>query len=529
MSIISEEVTMFKRLFIFLLVAFFSASLVAQPQENELSLSLEDCVVKAMQNNLGVAIEVLSPELAGIAISRANEKFMPSLSLNYDRNDTSSASYSFLDAAGTVSQLQSAYSAQVIQQIPTGGNFSVMLDGYGVESNRNFQTINPRYGSTLRFNFTQPLLKDFGLKISRKEIIVAKNNYERSEKDLQKALQDTVYSVEDAYWNLIYAIENLKVKQQSLSLAQDLLEKNRRAVEVGTMAPIDILTAQAQVASREADILQADAQVKNQEDMLKTIINLGAENQEADLMKIVPTDKPFEEKKEVSLDQALSIAMQSRPDLQASRVTLKNNEIELSYTKNQLLPDLSLNASYWSPGVSGDQIIYQGGNPLTGPAIDTIPGGYSDSLKDAFGFKFQNWSIGLTLNVPLNSFLSRAAFAQARVNLEQSQLRLRQLEQQVFTDLKIAVRDVETNYKRIQALKLARELAERQLEAEEEKLKVGLSTNYFVLQYQTELSNQRSLELRAIIDYNLSLAGLSRELGVSLQEKNIKMSDMKGR
>ena len=520
---------MIKRLCAVLLLPFLSITLIAQSQENELSLSLEECIVKAMENNLGVAIEVLSPELADIAINQANEKFMPILSFNYDRRDTNSASYSFLDAAGTVSQLQSTFSAQIIQQIPTGGNFSVVLDGYGVESNRNFQTINPRYGSTLRFNFTQPLLKDFGLNISRKEIIVARNNFERSEKDLQKALQDTVYSVEDAYWNLIYAIENLKVKQQSLSLARDLLEKNRRAVEVGTMAPIDILTAQAQVASREADILQAEAQVKNQEDLLKTIINLGAEKQEADLLKIIPTDKPFDEIKEVSLDQALSIAMQSRPDLQASRMTLKNNEIELGYTKNQLLPDLSLTASYWSPGVSGDHIIYQGGNPLTGPEIGTIPGGYSDSFKDAFGFKFQNWAIGLTLNVPLNNFLSRAAFAQAQVSLEQSQLRLKQLEQQVFTDLKIAVRDVETNFKRIQALKLARELAEKQLEAEEEKLKVGLSTNYFVLQYQTELSNQRSLELRVIIDYNLSLARLSRELGVSLQEKDIRISDMKGR
>lgn len=520
---------MFKRLVTVLLVPFLSLSLAAQSQDKALSLSLEECVVKAMENNLGVAIEVLNPELADIGISGAKEKFMPSFSFNYDRRDTSSASYSFLDAAGTVEQLQSTFSAQINQQIPTGGNFSVVLDGYSVDSNRNFQTINPRYGSTLRFNFTQPLLKDFGLNISRKEIIVARNNFERSEKDLQKALQDTVYTVEDAYWNLIYAIENLKVKQQSLSLAQDLLEKNRQAVEVGTMAPIDILTAQAQVASREADILQADAQVKNQEDMLKTILNLAAENQEAVLMKIVPTDKPFEGKKDVSLEQALSIAMQSRPDLQASRVTLKNDEIELGYTKNQMLPDLSLTASYWSPGVSGDQIIYQGGSPLTGPQIGTIPGGFSDSMKDALGFKFQNWQIGLTLNVPLNNFFSRAAFAQAQVNLEQSQLRLKQLEQQVFTDLKIAVRDVETNFKRIQALKVARELAQRQLEAEEEKLKVGLSTNYFVLQYQTELSNQRSLELRAIIDYNLSLARLSRELGVSLQEKNIKISDMKGR
>ncbi len=518
---------MFKRAIgAFIFMTFILATGVQAQDEKTLSLSLEECILKAMEKNLGVAIEVLNPELADISVSMANEKFMPSLSLTYSKRDTNTASYSFLDAADQVSTLYNNYSASISQLIPTGGSFSVVLDGYKNDTNRRFQTINPRYGSTLTFNFTQPLLKNFGFKMSRKEIIVAQNNSDISEENFKKALQDTIYSVEEAYWNLVYSIEFLKVRKQSLNLAQDLLEKNKRAVEVGTMAPIEILSAQEQVATREADILEAEAMVKNNEDLLKTIINLTSENKQADLVEIIPTDTPTYEKKEVKLDEILFLAMENRPDLNATRIDLNNKEINLSYSKNQLLPDLSLQASYWSPGITGDQILYENNDALRGKVIGTVPGSPTDALKDAINFRYKNWSIGLTLSFPLNSVFSRAAYAQAKVNMEQSMLRLKNQEQQLFLEIKNAVRAVQTNYKRVQSYKVARELAEKKLEAEEEKLRVGLSTNYFVLQYQRDLANAQTQELKAIIDYNLSLARLDKATGISLKNKNIKISEI---
>ncbi|GAG35696.1 unnamed protein product, partial [marine sediment metagenome] len=242
--------------------------------------------------------------------------------------------------------------------------------------------------------------------------------------------------------------------------------------------------------------------------------------------KIIPKDKPEYEKKEMNLDEALLIAMNNRPDLQASRVDLKNKEINLSYTRNQLLPDLSLNASYWSPGVSGDQIMYKDGNVLSGIVVETIPGRASDALKDALGLKYNNWTVGLILDIPLNSFLSRAAHAQARVNLQQTMLQIKNQEQQIFLEIKQTVRAVQINFKRVQAYKIARELNERKLEAEEERLKVGLSTNYWVLQYQRDLALSQTTELRALIDYNLSLASLNNALGISLKEKNISTTEI---
>ncbi len=505
-----------------ILILFLATASFPQEPEKTLPLSLDQCIQKALKNNLNVAIEVLNPELADISVSRAQEKFLPSLDFNYNKRDTNSASYSFLDAEEQISTLTNNYSAGISQFIPTGGSFSISLDGSTSDTNRRLQTVNPRYGTTLNFSFSQPLLRNFGFKFNRREIITARNNLDISENQLRRTLQQTVYDVQDAYWNLVYSIESLKVRQQSLKLAQDLLEKNKRSVEVGTLAPIEILSAQSAVATREADILQAEALVKDNEDRLRTILNLAAEEID-EATRIIPVDKPDYEKHEITLEQALRTALDNRPDLQGTRIDLKNKELNLSYAKNQLLPGLNLTASYWSPGISGTEIRYDPLNPWGDPIEETSHPA-SDALRDTLNFKYKNWSAGITLSIPLNTLVSRADYAQAKVNLEQSMLRLKNQEQQIFLEVKSSLRALETDYKRIHAYRVARELAEMKLQAEEEKLRVGLTTNYFVLQYQTELTTAQTNELKAIIDFNLSLARLNRALGTSLKERNIQFA-----
>ena len=511
-------------IFFSIFTATFSHS---QQGEKTLSLSLDDCIMRALKNNLGVAIDVLTPQLSEVSVSLAKEKFLPQFSASFSDSSEISASYSWTDAEESVFQKNMNYRFQVSQLIPTGGNITAYIYNYTNDTNRSLQTINPRYGSTLRFNFTQPLIRNFGPKMARREIIIAQNNSDISDNNFKSSLQNTIYDVEEAYWNLVYTIELLKVRQQSLKLAQDLLEKNKKSVEVGSLAPIEILNAQSTVATREADILQQEALVKNAEDLLKSIINLPSD--EAKSAQIIPSDTPTYEKVEVELEQALVTAMQNRPDLEATRLDIKNKEINLSYTRNQLLPDLSLTASYWSPGLSGTQIKYLNDRPQDGIIIETIPGKVTDAIKDAFNFKYKNWSVGLTLDIPLDSLISRASYAQARINMEQALLRMKNQEQEIYLDIKTAVRAVETNYKRVQAYKVARELQQKKLEAEEEKLRVGLTTNYFVLQFQRDLVDSQVSELKAIIDYNLSLARLNRSLGVTLKEKNITIPEFFGR
>ena len=496
-----------------------------QEAAGTLSISLEECVLRALKDNLGVAIQVLGPEISAEGVSRAQEKYVPTLSLSASSRKQENASYSYLDASESlVDKTQNFTFMNASQTLPTGGTFSLDFTGYRTTTNRRGTTIDPRFGTTLRFNISQPLLKNFGFKMSRREILVATHNLGISEENLKQTLNDTVYNVESAYWNLVYSIENLEVRRQSLQLAKDLLEKNQRSVEVGTLAPMEVLSARAEVATREADLIQAETQIKSNEDQLKLLLNITGD-EDKKVTALLPKDKPTYVAKEVSLEEALAAAIQNRSDLEISRIGLETDKLDLSYAKNQNLPELNLSASVYAPGVDGTRLIYEG-NPLDGVIIDRIPGGISGALKQTSSFQYPNWNLGLTLNIPLANIFSKANLAQAKLNMRQAMLQLENQKEQVYLEIKNAVRSVEANYKRIQAYTTARELAEQKLAAEEEKRRVGMSTNYMVLSYQRDLANARISELNSIIAYNVSLAALEKSMGTSLKTKNIKLSDI---
>ncbi len=497
----------------------------AQTQVGERTVTLQDCIETALKNNLNLSAEILGPEAAASAADRAREVFLPKLAFTFGTQTSNQASFSWLDATDQVTSDFADYQGTLEQRLPTGATLSAALYSYRNETNRSFQTINPRYGSTLSFDFAQPLLRDFGFKMARREIIIAGNNREVSENDLRQALVDTVFDVEEAYWNLVYSREYLKVQQESLRLARDLLAKNEKELEVGVIPPIDILSARAEVASREADILQAQAQVKNGQDTLRTLLNLRAEpGVPAPLL--VPSETPRTEALPIGLEEARATALARRPDLASSQVGLRTRALNLTYARNQSLPNLSLRASFWSPGVSGTQLRYLDDDPLTGVIVDTIPGGPALAFQDAFRLRYKNWFVGLTLDLPLESVLSRARVAQARIESDQAALRHKDLEVQALLEVEIALRAVETDHRRIQAYRLARELAEEKLAAEEKKLEAGLSTNYTVLQQQRDLALARTNETRALVDHSLSLARLDRAMGTTLESKNIRLTGL---
>ncbi|MBN2409112.1 MAG: TolC family protein [Candidatus Aminicenantes bacterium] len=513
-----------KRRFISLIAAIVGIAAVGAAAPQELSMTLEECILKALKNNLNVAAEVLGPAMARTSVTKAAEKFYPVLGLGYSRENTNSASYSYIDAAEQITTNYNDASTRIELLLPMGTELSASFFSYKTDTNRNFQTINPRYGSTLLLGFRQPLLKDFGLNVNRREILVARNNRDISEHQLRTVLIQTIYQVEEAYWSLVHSIEYLKAKQQSLDLARDLLSKNQKEEEVGMIAPIEILSAQAEVATREADILQARVMVSNSQDSLRTLMNLESEQVNA-AATVIPVDTPASGKKDVSLEESMALARENRPDLLADQVDLDTKEIDVGYYRNQLLPSLDLQASYWSPGISGTQILYLDNDPLTGVVVGSIPGSSSNSIRDALKFRYKNWSVGLTLTLPLSSLLTRSDYVLAKAGREQAALKLQHQEQQIALEVRNAVRAVQTNYERVQAYQLARELAAGKLEAEEKKLLVGLSTNYIVLQYQRDLADARTAELLSIIDYNLSLANLERVQGTTLKSWKIRLED----
>ncbi len=384
---------------------------LGQESRPTLSISLEECIVRALKDNLGVAIQVLGPQISAESVNAAQEKYIPTLSLSAQSRKTENAAYSYLDSPGdsSINRTQNYNFLTANQTLPTGGTLRLDFTGYRTTTNQRGRTIDPRFGTTLGFNLSQPLLRNFGLKIAQREILVAKNNLGVSEENLKNTLVTTVYGVESAYWNLVYSIENLEVRKQSLQLAKDLLEKNQRSVEVGTLAPMEVLSARAEVATREADLIQAETQIQSNEDALRMLLNI-SEEESRDIAAIVPKDKPTYVAKPVDLQEALAAAIANRPDLEISRIGLETDKLNLSYAKNQALPDLSLSASYSAPGIDGTRLIYNLPNPLDPNAevIDTLPGGISGALKQSFKFTYPNWNLGLTLSLPLSNVFGRA-------------------------------------------------------------------------------------------------------------------------
>jgi outer membrane protein TolC len=504
-------------------LAFLSLFSFGQ-QAKELPLSLDDAIVRALKNNLNVAAEVINPELSGALLSQAKQFYMPTLTFGFTGYQYAQPATWSLQNAGTYIQKFTDSNVGVVQQIPFGGSLSASLDYQWTRNNQLFQNFNPSYTGNLSFTLTQPLLRNFGWQVSRKQIIVAQNSLDVSRSQFKTTLITTVFNVEQAYWNLVYAIENLQTQQQSLDLGRDLLTKTKKEVEVGQKAPIEVLNAEATVARREADILQAEAQVKTSRNQLRALLNLDADPA-AKGMTIMPSDEPVFKPFHITYDEALQRALAHRPDLEATRFGIETNKLNLTVARNQLLPQLDLKFTKTSPGVTGDQLLYQDNDPFTGIVVGTIPGQPSQALKDAFRFLYNNWTVGLTLTIPFGDMVGRANYAYAKLDLEQGQAKLKNQEQQISLDVSNAVLNLETAAKAVDAYRVARELAEKQLEAEMKKLNVGMSTNYFVLQYQNDLATARSSELQALVNYNVALAQIAEVTGTTLEDRNITLTD----
>jgi outer membrane protein len=505
-------------------LALFCGAGFPQDKGQELSLTLEDSIVRALKNNLNVAAEVINPGLASATVSQARQIFMPSFKLAFTGNGYEQPSTWSLQNTGTYAQNSTDSGFSVLQQIPFGGNLTVGLSYRWTRTNQLYQNFNPSYESRLNFALTQPLLKNFGWTVSRREIIVAQNNLEASRSQFKSVLIDTVYSVEAAYWNLVYTIENLKTQRMSLESGRDLLTKTKREVQVGTKAPIEVLNAEATVARREADILQAEAMVRRSQDQLRTLLNLNVDPAAIQGQNLLPADQPEFKPYTITLEEALAQAMARRPDLELAKSTIGTKSINFRFAKNQRLPQLDLQLVKASPGISGAQFIYDPDNPFLPPTVGDA-GSASKAFNDSFKFLYNNWTAGVTLTIPVGDVIGKANYAYAKLDLEQAQARLRTQEQQVFLEVSDAVRTLETAAKSVDAYRIARELAEKQLEAEMKKLNVGMSTNYFVLTYQDALASARSMELRALVDYNIALANIAKVTGTTLETRNITLSD----
>ncbi len=505
-----------KKLMFALLIAGLLATAAWSAEAESRTLALDEAIALALKNNLDLQIAVTGPAIARAQARKSGAIFLPTFTLEGRTGKSNSPSYNSV-LTGTEIDSTSGFntSAGVTQLLPIGGQLEVGLDASHYKSNSLRSLVNPYNNARLTFTLTQPLLKGFGLTATRRSIILADHNLKTSRLSLRQSIISMIYTVEEAYWNLVFAEQNLEVTRKSLALARDLLKQNETQVRVGVSAPMDILAAKAEVAARESDLLSAERQVQTAAENLRFILNAPDEG------NLRPADKqPQFEPRQADFNAFLQLALENRPDIQQARIDLKSKNVEVRYSRNQLLPNLQLTASYYTSGLSGDRKLSE---------TEILHGNLGDALNDVFKNLYHSNSIGLQLSIPLLNTAARADLAQARLNLQQSMLQLKRAENTAYSEVKQATADLEANYKLVEANRIARELAEQKLAAEQKKLAVGLSTNYQVLQYQRDYANALSSELKSLIDYKLTLSRTDRVTGRTLETHAIQFDETLGR
>lgn len=472
-------------------------------------LSVDEAVRLALEQNLGIQIERINPQLQDLSLAQTRASWVPTLTTRLINGSTASPVTNVFaggDDKVTDGRFETAFG--VSQLLPTGGNYSLSWNGTRATSTNFFNSFNPQLRSNFELNVTQPLLRNYKVDEVRQQLALTGKLRESSDVNVRATITQTMRQVKNAYWDLATAIDNLAAQRQSLDLARRLLGDNEKRVAIGTMAPIDIIEAQSEVARNQESVIVAEAAIKQAEDRLRALI-LDPKAPDFWTVTLEPTDTaPFTDEA-VDVDGAVRRAVGGRSDVQQSKNSLEQNDIGINYLRNQRLPEVNANVSYGLVGVGGSQLQPLTNFPIGGGALPergvASQRGFGSVLGDVLTNAYPAWTFGVQIGYPLGTSASEANLARARLQHTQAQTQLRNLELQIATQVRDAGRQVNTNRQRVASARAARELAERRLDAEERKFAAGIQTSFFVFQAQRDLAQARTNEVRAIGDYNKSL------------------------
>lgn len=472
-------------------------------------LRLEEAVSLALEKNLDIQVAKLEPQSTDFLIAGFRNTYRPQLSTTVGLRDQYQLPTSSLNGGTKVNNGTATYNFGVAQNINRfGGSYTVNWNNQRVETSNSFSTFNPSFTTNLVAAFTQPLLRGFKIDNTRQQLLVNLINRDISEESAKATIAQTLANVRNAYWDLVFAQSAVDVALRATELADKLVVDNQARVEVGTLAPLDIVQAQAEAATRRQNLASAEATAQTAELTLKRYIVSGTDDP-LWRQTLRPVDLPSLQAPTLDVEAAVRQALSARTDINTSRKNLDSNDVSLRFFRNQSLPSLDLNASYGAQGLGGTAIVRTG--PLGNQVVSqVIPGGYSDALSLLKGLDYPTWNLSMTMTYPLFGNQAEAQLARARVQRTQAMTRLRSLEIQIAAEVANAALTVQSNLKRVEAATAARELALKRLEAEQSKFEVGMTTNFFVVQAQRDLRDAQNTELRALADYRKSLVNFER-------------------
>jgi outer membrane protein TolC len=489
-------------------------------RQDTLPVSVSDVIRLMLASNLDVTLNRYSPLTSEYLLNTLFRPFEPTLRVSAQAIRSTTPSASQLQGASSLSQLIHQYSIGYGQTLQNGAQVGVSFNMNRNSSNSAFNTFNPSYSGNITYSWSQPLLQNYGRAINSHLIRVAQNNHAMSQLDFELQTIELVTAAQQMYWDLVYQREDISVRKQSLALAQKTLADNKRQVEIGTMARIEVVQAESEVAQREVQMVTTTYTADQTQDRVKRIITSVGDPALVSA-QLTPIDVPRKPAADdvMPIEEAIKYALESRPEMRQLALQLQNSDIDVQYTKNQLLPNLTVGASYTQSGVGGVQTVRSGlgGSDIT----SVIRGGLTDAFGQLFGYSYTGYAVGFNLNIPLSNKSAQADNARALTQKESVFARRTLLAQQIALDVRNAQSVVEMNRTRISAADKALELANLQLEAEQKKFQLGTSQLRFVLEEQRTVTDAEETQIQALVNYAKALVDYDRAVGRTLRKNNV--------
>ena len=524
-----------------------AAPRVGVDESRPLALSLFEAVKMALGQNRDIEVERINVRQAEYDLFAARGSTDVSLGAAsyYEHRTIPVGSLLSGGPNGSLTTKTVSYDFSAQQLLPTGAQWLAAFTNLRSEGNSLFASLNPQYNSALNIQIRQPILRNLSIDDARRRIQIAKRKLDLSDSQFRQKAIDIVARVQRSYWDLVFALRDVQIQRESVELAKTQLERNRRMVNEGTIAPIELVSVEVELEKRNENVLTAIESVTRAENALKQLVLGDRESGEWN-QPIIPTESPDLNAVSVALGDAVASALANRPELAQNNLQQEINRIDAKFFRDQTKPQVDLLASYTTTGLSGTPastgnpfastttLLLDRVNVLSGlagiPSIvvppssalpDFLLGGYGQSLHNLFANDFRTFRFGLSLNFPLRN---RAAEGQlGRVIAEGRKItsQRKTLEQTIEVEIRNAVQGVETARLRVETARASREAAQKQSESELRRFQAGLSTTYFVLERQNNLSSAQGRELRAMTDYSKAVSELQRVMGTTLTSANV--------
>ena len=496
---------------------------------NILSLSLNDAIRKALQNNNEIEIARDDVRFAETQLRGLYGVYDPVFSITPQIIHNITPQQSSLGgggAAGTTTTTIFNFSPQVTKYFERGGgNYTFSFANSRQTTSNAFSSLSPFYSSNLSVQFNQPLFRNRSIDLNRRSIKIQKKFIQQTDSDFRQRTIQIISQVQAAYWNLVFALRNQQNQLESLNVARQNMRNIEAQIEAGAKAPLDRAQVQTDISGRETQLFISTQNVSIAENTLKQLMLRDPAAPEW-TAQITPTDTPVLDLSPVNLQLALDEAHKNRPEIRRLNLQKEINSIDIDYYKNQTKPQVDLNGTFALTGLAGSPC-----DPVANPRCTLPPtnlvGGYGRDIRNLFSGDTRNLTVGVTISFPFKNRTAEANLAGARIQRDQLEASFRSQDQAIEMDVRNAAQAVDTARRRVLTSRMARESAEQQLAGEEKLYEVGRSTTFLLLQRQNDLTIAKTSELQAQTDYNKALADLQRATGSTLRINNISVEPTK--